>query len=153
MKSVSLTLIIILFAFSSIIPQTVNNNFLVAENNDTSYTVNLQLSVNQNTAVLGNSVIRFSYDTTAFYFPQNPKANVDYQFYNLNSSNYYFTVSHPSSNIISVNLALMTSTGTTISSNFKNIVSIHFKKIKQSDNANIQPVLRQFFRCHPNYGL
>ncbi len=145
MKSVLLTLIIILIAFSSIIPQTVNNNFQVTEDNDSSYTVNLQLSVDQNTAVLGNSVIRFSYDTTAFYFPQIPEENVNYQFYNLNNSDYYYTVSHPSSNIISVNLALMTSTGTTITGNLMNIVSIHLKKIKPSDNANIQPVLRQFF--------
>ena len=145
MKVIYLFLLFTLCTLSSIIPQIVNNNFQVTGNNDSAYTIRMQLSLNQNTAVLGNSVIRFSYDTTAFYFPQNPKVNVDYQFYNLNNNIYYFSVSHPSSNTISVNLALISGTGTTLSSNYLDIVSIHFKKIKQSDNANIQPVLRQFF--------
>ena len=145
MKVFFLSLIFTICTFSSITPQIVNNNFQVTENNDTAYTVKLLLSVNQNSAVLGNSVIRFSYDTTAFYFPQNPKENVDYQFYNLNNTNYYYSVSHPSSNIISINLALITNTGTTLSSNYLDIVSIHYKKLKPSDNANIQPALQQFF--------
>jgi hypothetical protein len=145
MKVFLLSLIFTICTISSITPQTINNNFQVTENNDTAYTVKLQLSVNQNSAVLGNSVIRFSYDTSAFYFPQNPKGNVDYQFYNLSNTNYYYSVSHPSSNIISINLALITNTGTTLSKNFLDIVRIHFKKIRLSDNANIQPVLQQFF--------
>ena len=151
MKVFFLSLIFTICTFSSITPQIVNNNFQVTENNDTAYTVKLLLSVNQNSAVLGNSVIRFSYDTTAFYFPQNPKENVDYQFYNLNNTNYYYSVSHPSSNIISINLALITNTGTTLSSNYLDIVSIHYKKLKPSDNANIQPALQQFFSPSSSY--
>jgi Secretion system C-terminal sorting domain/NedA-like, galactose-binding domain/Bacterial Ig-like domain len=145
MKVIYLFLLFTLCTLSSIIPQIVNNNFQVIENNDSAYTLSLQLSINQNTAVLGNSVIRFSYDTSSFYFPQNPKENVDYQFYNLSNTNYYYSVSHPSSNIISINLALLTNSGITISNNSLDIVSIHFKKLKPSDNANLQPVLQQFF--------
>ncbi len=145
MKILRLTLIATLFALTAINSQIINNNFLVTESNDTAYTVILQLSVNQNTSLLGNSVVRFSYDTNAFYFPQVPKENVDYQFYNLNNSDYYYSVSHPSSNIISINVANISGTGTTLSSNYLNMVRIHFRKIKVSDNANIQPVLRQFF--------
>lgn len=145
MKILRLSLIFTLFALSTINSQTINNNFQVTESNDTAYTVNLQINVNQNTSILGNSVIRFAYDTSAFYFPQVPKENVDYQFNNLNNSQYYYSVSHPSSNIISINVAYISGTGTTLSSNYLNLVSIHFKKIKASDNANIQPILRQFF--------
>jgi len=145
MKILRLSLIFTLFALSTINSQTINNNFQVTESNDTAYTVNLQINVNQNTSILGNSVIRFAYDTSAFYFPQVPKENVDYQFNNLNNSQYYYSVSHPSSNIISINVANISGTGTTLSSNYLNLVSIHFKKIKASDNANIQPILRQFF--------
>jgi hypothetical protein len=145
MKTLLLTLTIILCTIFTINSQIINSNFQVVENNDSGYTVKLQLSIQENPAIMGNSVIRFSYDTSAFYFPQNPKENVDYKFYNLDNTNYNYSVSHPCSKTISINLALITGHGTTIPNNFIDIVSIHFKKIKASDNANIQPILQQFF--------
>ena len=145
MKIFWLTAAMSIGAFLSIRSQTINGKFLIIGDNDTSYTIKLQISVNQNTALLGNSVIRFSYDTSAFFFPPNPKANIDYKFYNLSNTKYYYSISHPSSNIISINVALISDTGATVTSNFLDLASIRFKKIIQSDNAKIQPTLLQFF--------
>ena len=145
MKIFWLTTAFSIFTFFSIQPQTINGKFLIVGENDTSYTCKLQLSVQQSDAFLGNSVIRFKYDTNSVYFPQTPVENKDYTIYNLNSSNYVYSVSHPSSNTISINIALIIGKGTEIGDTSIDIATIYFTKIKPDGEINIQPTMMQFF--------
>ncbi len=102
------------------------------------------MSVQQSTALLGNSVIRFTYDTNAISFPQIPVENKDYTISNLSGSYYVHSITHPSSNTVSINIALITGSGITINETPLNIATINFKKIKSGD-INVQPVMMQFF--------
>ncbi len=145
MKNFWFSTVLIICTFFSIQSQTINGKFLIIGENDNSYTVKLQLSVQQSTALLGNSVIRFTYDTNAVYFPQNPLENKDYNIYNLSSTNYVYSVSHPSSNTISINIALILGTGTTITDTTLTVATINFSKIKSSEGLDIQPIMMQFF--------
>lgn len=153
MKIFWLTAAMSIGAFLSIRSQTINGKFLIIGDNDTSYTIKLQISVNQNTALLGNSVIRFSYDTSAFFFPPNPKANIDYKFYNLSNTKYYYSISHPSSNIISINVALISDTGATVTSNFLDLASIRLKKLFSRIMQKFSLLFYNFLALYlPNYG-
>ncbi len=145
MKEFWLTIALSIFTIFSIQPQTINGKFLIVGENDTSYTVKLQLNVQQSNALLGNSVIRFTYDTNSVYFPQNPTENKDYNIYNLTSSNYVYSISHPSSNTISINIALIIGKGTEIGDTATDIATIYFSKIKQGGDINVQPTIMQFF--------
>jgi hypothetical protein len=145
MKTLLLTLTIILCTIFTINSQIINSNFQVVENNDSGYTVRLQLSIQGDPAIMGNSVIRFSYDTNSVYFPQNPVENKDFSIYNLSGSNYVYSVSHPSSNTISINIALLTGTGITITTDTIGIATIYFKKLVASNLLIIQHTLIQFF--------
>ncbi len=145
MKIFWLTVVLSICTFFSIHSQTINGKFLIIEKNDTSYTAKLQLSVQQSTALLGNSVIRFTYDTNSVYFPPNPLENKDYTIYNLSGSNYVYSVSHPSANTISINIALILGTGTKITDTPVDVATINFSKLKSAEDLNIQPVMMQFF--------
>ena len=144
MKIFWLTVVMFICAFFSIQSQTINGKFLIIEENDTSYMAKLQISVQQSAALLGNSVIRFTYDTNAISFPQIPIENKDYTISNLSGSYYVHSVTHPSSNTISINIALINGSGTTINETPLDIATINFTKIK-SDDINVQPVIMQFF--------
>ncbi len=145
MKIFWLTVVISIGAFISIKSQIINGKFLVVGENDTSYTVKLQLCVEQTSAIMGNSVIRFTYDTNSVYFPQIPKENKDYRIYNLSDSNYVYSVSHPSSNTISINIALINGTGLAITKDCLTIAEINYKKLTPSYPLILQSALIQFF--------
>jgi hypothetical protein len=144
MKIFWFTVVMFICAFFSIQSQTINGKFFIIEENDTSYMVKLQLSVQQSAVLLGNSVIRFTYDTNVVSFPQIPTENKDYTISNLNGSYYVHSVTHPSSNTVSINIALITGSGIIINDTPLYIATINFKKIK-SDDINVQPVMMQFF--------
>jgi hypothetical protein len=150
MKIFWLTVVMSIGLFFSIHSQTINGKFLTIGNTDTSYTVKLQLCVQQTNAILGNAAIRFTYDTNSVYFPQVPKENKDYCIYNLSDSNYVYSVSHPSSNTISINIASLKGTGIAITKNCLNIAEINFKKLTPSYPLKIQSALIQFFSPNSN---
>ena len=126
--------------------QTVDGYLNVIENNDTSYVVKLKIKLEKGSAGLGISSIRYHYDTTNLFFPATPLLSKDYKIVNFNSQNYYYSsVSHPSSAIISINIALLGSAGKTITTDTIDIATIYFKKIGHSYLPPIYPVLVQFF--------
>jgi hypothetical protein len=125
--------------------QTVDGYLNVIENNDTSYVVKLKIKLENGSADLGISSIRYQYDTTSLFFPATPVQNKDYKIVNFNFPDYFSSVSHPSSSTISINIAQMGSAGNTITTDTMDITTIYFKKIGHSYLPPIYPVLVQFF--------
>ena len=125
--------------------QTINGQWKTTEKNSSSYTINLQVNINQGSAVIGNSVIRFTYNPAAVSFPQNPKEETDYSLQNFNNSDYAVSVSNAAPGIISINIAKISGQGTTISTDFVDVATIHFHVVNNAEDPNIKPDVRQFF--------
>ncbi|MCL5030776.1 MAG: T9SS type A sorting domain-containing protein [Bacteroidetes bacterium] len=134
------------FLFYSVLnAQTVNGNFQIIENNNSVFTVKLQISIQQGEVAMGNAVIRFNFNTNSISFPQNPVDNIDYIIHNLNHNDYYSSVSLSAPGTISINIAQATKNSLNITTNYIDIATIYFKVKNSTDSANIQPELQQFF--------
>jgi len=145
MRKIFFIVISSLFWFSVINAQTVKGNFRIIQSNNSEIAVNVQLGLQQGTAVLGNAVIRLNFNNTVLAFPQSPIKNIDYIIHNLDTSYYYSSVSLSSPGVVSINIAQVGSNYFNLSSNYIDIATIYFKLDNPNDSLNIKPELLQFF--------
>ncbi len=144
-KVIFLLFNIFIWMFNIINAQTVNGNFQIIQNNNSEIVVNVQLNLNQSTAALGNAVIRFNFNDAALAFPKNPIENTDFFIHNLDSSNYYSSVSLSSPGVASINIAQVGANYLNLSTNYIDFATLYFKLNNPNDSLNIKPELLQFF--------
>ena len=145
MKKRIVILFLSLFCYNLINAQTIKGNLQIIQNNNSEIIINIQLGLEQGAAALGNAVIRFNFNNTALAYPQNPIKNTDYIIHNLDSSDYYSSVSLSSPGIASINIAQVGSNHLNLSTSLVDIATIYFKLDNPNDSLNIKPELLQFF--------
>ncbi len=130
---------------NSIFSQTINSSFQINKISNSRLAVKVQIDLQQGTAVLGNSVIRFTFDTAAISFNQYPIKNIDYVFQNLDSTDYSTSISLSSSGTVSINIAQISTNYLTITTNYIDIATIYFTIINSNYPLEIQPAIQQYF--------
>jgi hypothetical protein len=147
MKKVIPAILLFIFFHSIIQAQTVNERIQVLENNGVNFVFKVQVSLKEDSALVGNAVSRVLFNPSILEFPENPKLSIDYSFPNFNSVDYLSSVSQPSEGTISINLINKSENSLMLSDEFVDIATLKFRANRYI--VNIENALKgdfsQFF--------
>ncbi len=125
--------------------QTVDGNFVVMTNNEVTYSVKVQIKLQSGSQNLGNATIRFSFNNGDLSFPSPPVEGTDYLFHNFQGGDYSSSVSRPQANTVSINIAYIGGSGTTVNTSSIDVVTINFSTIDPLGNSNLIWGTRELF--------
>jgi len=147
MKKVIPAILLFIFFHSILEAQTVNERIQVLENDGKNFVFKVQVSLKEDSALVGNAVSRILFNPTILAFPENPEQSIDYSFHNFNSVDYLSSVSQPSEGTVSLNLINMSGNSLMLSDEFIDVATLKFRAnryIVNSDHA-LKGELNQFF--------
>lgn len=111
---------------------TVNGRFVEVTNNGTSYVVNVQISTNTGTNILGDATIPFTFDTANLVYVNTSFDNFSGGDYNIATA-----TTNTIANRISLNIVLNnTAGGTVVSNTFMDVATITFNTINSVGSSN-----------------
>ncbi len=147
MKKVIPAILLFIFFHSISVAQTVNERIQVLENNGSNFVFKLQVSLEEDSALVGNAVSRVLFNTNLLAFPENPELDTDYSFHNFNTTDYLSSVSQPSEGTISLNIINMSGNSQMLSDEFIDVATLRFgtNSIVNNSDHGLKGDLRQFF--------
>jgi len=145
LKIIINTVFIYLIFNTGIIGQTINGRFEIIEDSDSLYVGKIQVKLEEGSSVIGNAVVRYKFNSNRLSIPEIPTDGTDYQIYNFQNGNYISSVSHPSEDIISINIAKLYGDDISITNEYTDIAEITFNVIDQTKSKEFRSDLLQFF--------
>jgi len=125
--------------------QTISGRFQVIENSDSSYSGKIQVKLEEGSSAIGNAVIRYKFNPNRMSIPENPKEGIDFNIYNFQNGNYISSVSHPSEDVVSINIAKLFGEDISINSEYIDVADISFDVKDSNASSELQADIIQFF--------
>lgn len=144
-KSLLGTFLVCLIFSANLFGQTVNGRFKVIENSDTSYVGKIQIKLAEGSSIIGNTVIRYKFNPNRLSIPENPSEGTDFKIYNFQEGNYISSVSHPSEDVVSINIAKLFGDDISINGEYTDVAEITFSVKNPIESSELQADILQFF--------
>ncbi len=125
--------------------QTISGRFEVLQDTDTKYVGKVQIKLQEGSAVMGNAVIRYKFNPNRLTIPENPKEGIDFKIYNFQNGDYISSVSHPSAEVISINIAKLFGDDITITNKYIDVAEVTFSVKNSKESNEFQTDIIQFF--------
>ena len=125
--------------------QTISGRFVVIQDSDSKYVGKVQIKLQEGSAIVGNAVIRYKFNPNRLSIPENPKKDTDFKIYNFQNGNYVSSVSHPSEEVISINIAKLFGDDITLSTQYMDVAEVTFTVKNPSESNEFQSDIIQFF--------
>ena len=129
----------------NLIGQTISGRFEVIHDSDSNYIGKIQVKMQKGSAVIGNAVIRYKFNPNRLSIPENPKEGTDFKIYNFQNGNYVSSVSHPSEDVVSINIAKLFGNDISITNQYMDVAEITFSVKDPSESNEFQSDIIQFF--------
>ncbi|MEN8191776.1 MAG: T9SS type A sorting domain-containing protein [Bacteroidota bacterium] len=130
---------------ANIFAQKLDGNFYVIENSDSLYVGRIQVKLEEGSSAVGNAVIRYKFNPNRLSFPENPQEGKDFNLYTFNNGDYVSSVSHPSEDVISVNIAKLFGSDISIINETIDVAEVRFSVKNPSEGNEFEPDVIQFF--------
>ncbi len=139
------TFLVCVIMSANLIGQTISGRFEVIHDSDSNYIGKIQVKLQEGPAVIGNAVIRYKFNPNRLTIPENPKEGTDFKIYNFQNGNYISSVSHPSEEVVSINIAKLFGDDITITNQYMDVAEITFSVKNPNESNEFQSDIIQFF--------
>ena len=144
-KIVLYSILIPLIINSFTLAQKISGNFIVDENSDSLFVGRIQVSIDEGSSAIGNAVIRYKFNPNRLEYPENPEEGKDFSIYNFQNGEYIASISHPSEDVISINIAKLFGNDIIIGTGPIDVAEVIFS-VKNTEVSNeFQSDVIQFF--------
>ncbi|MCK5457930.1 MAG: hypothetical protein KAI45_12455, partial [Melioribacteraceae bacterium] len=126
--------------------QTISGRFEVIQDTDSKYIGKIQVKLQEGTAIMGNAVIRYKFNPNRLTIPENPEEGTDYKIYNFQSTDYVSSVSHPSEDVLSINIVKLFGSDISLTDQYLDVAEVTFSVKNPNESNEFQSDIIQFFQ-------
>ncbi|VAX23951.1 hypothetical protein MNBD_IGNAVI01-1220 [hydrothermal vent metagenome] len=139
------TFLVCIIMSANLIGQTISGRFEVIHDSDSNYIGKIQVKLQEGSAVMGNAVIRYKFNPNRLTIPDSLEEGKDFKIYNFQNGNYVSSVSHPSDEVVSINIAKLFGDDISITNQYMDVAEITFSVKDPKESNEFQSDIIQFF--------